>query len=190
MPPCVPLPSTLVILRREQRKDFESVERLYRLAFGQHDEAEMVPRLRASEAFIAGLSIVAEEEGSIGGHILFTRVYLDPPSDSRVISLAPMAVLPHLQRRGIGSALVRNGLDAAGMLGEDVAVVVGHPEYYPRFGFEPAARFGMTCPFPAPDEAFLALSLRAGARIPASDVVYPPEARGWLAFGSGRDTGP
>ncbi len=162
-------------IRPEEPADFDGVDRVNRTAFGQPDEADIVSRLRASKAFIPELSIVAEEEGEIVGHILFTRVELEPRADARVVSLAPMAVLPERQRQGIGAALVRRGLEVATQLGEDVVVLVGHPEYYPRFGFELASRSGMTNPFPGTEEAFFALALRDEVWIPGGQVVYPPE---------------
>ncbi|MDQ4006261.1 MAG: N-acetyltransferase [Actinomycetota bacterium] len=167
-----------MIVRSEEPKDFEAVDQVNRLAFGQPDEAEIVASLRTSEAFIPGLSLVAEDAGSIIGHILFTRLQLDPPTEARVISLAPMSVLPDRQRLGVGSALVRHGLNVARGMGEDLVVVVGHPDYYPRFGFEPASRFGLRCPFPAPEDAFLALRLRRNVAVPSGEVVYPPELEG------------
>ncbi len=165
-------------LRSEGPGDFAAIDHVNRLAFGQPDEAEIVARLRASDAFIPALSIVAEDEGQIVGHILFTRVQLDPPTDVRVISLAPMAVLPDQQRQGIGSAMVRRGIEVAKELGEEVVVLVGHPEYYPRFGFELASGFGMTNPFPGTEKAFFALPLRDDARIPAGRIIYPKEFEG------------
>ena len=162
-------------LRAEGPADVEPVDRVNREAFGQEDEALLVARLRGSDAFIPELSIVAEEDGKVVGHILFSRVELDPPSALRVISLAPMSVLPQHQRRGIGSALVERGLEVANGLGEEVVVLVGHPEYYPRFGFEPASKYGLTNPFPGTEEAFFAMALREGIRIPSGQVVYSPE---------------
>lgn len=150
----------------------DAIDRVNRLAFDGPDEAVLVDRLRDSNAFIPQLSVVAEENGTIVGHILFTRLQLDPPTTTRVISLAPMAVLPELQRRGIGSALVRHGLEVARELGEELVVVIGHPAYYPRFGFTPASGLGLTNPFPAPDDAFLALPLHGGP-VPSGKVVYP-----------------
>jgi putative acetyltransferase len=167
-----------VELRAEEPQDFEAVGRVNREAFGQDDEALLVARLRQSAAFIPGLSIVAEENEEVVGHILFTRVELDPPTEVRVISLAPMAVLPEHQKKGIGSAMIRRGLEAAKELGEEVVALVGHPEYYPRFGFEPASRFGLTNPFPGTEEAFFAMALREEVDIPKGEVVYPPEFEG------------
>lgn len=167
-----------MIVRAEQPGDTEAIDRVNRLAFEQPDEAQIVARLRASDAFIPQLSIVAEEAGEVVGHILFTRVQLNPPSEVRVISLAPMAVLPEHQRRGIGSALVREGLEVAAELGEEVAVLVGHPSYYPRFGFELASRYGLTNPFPGTEDAFFVVALSDEARIPTGQVVYPPEFGG------------
>lgn len=162
-------------LRAEGPADIGPVDRVNREAFGQVDEALIVSRLRVSDAYIPELSIVAEESGEVVGHILFTRVELDPPTEVRMISLAPMAVLPEYQRRGIGSAMVRRGLEVANGLGEEVVVLVGHPEYYPRFGFEPASKFGLTNSFPGTEEAFFAMALREGVDIPSGQVVYPPE---------------
>lgn len=165
-------------MRSEKPADHDAVNRVNRLAFEQPDEAEIVKRLRGSKTLIPELSIVAEDEGEIVGHILFTRVELEPPTDTRVISLAPMAVLPERQRQGVGSALVRRGLKVTTELGEEVAVLVGHPEYYPRFGFELASKFGMTNRFPGTEDAFFALALRDDVPIPAGRIVYPPEFEG------------
>jgi putative acetyltransferase len=167
-----------VNLRAEGPADVGPVDRVNREAFGQDDEALIVARLRVSDAYIPELSIVAEEDGQVVGHILFTRVELDPPTEVRVISLAPMAVLPEHQRRGIGSAMVKRGLEVAKGLGEEVVVLVGHPEYYPQFGFELASQFGMTNPFPRTEEAFFALALRDDVRIPSGQIVYPKEFEG------------
>src|SRR5512134_1693331 len=93
------------------------------------------------------------------GHILFTPVSLEPPVPVRIAGLAPMAVRPEHQRSGIGGQLIRAGLDACRGNGYSAVVVLGHPEYYPRFGFAPGHTFGLVCEFPCPPEAFMAIEL-------------------------------
>lgn len=150
-------------IRPEAPSDHAQVARLHRLAFGQPAEAALVERLRAAGR--ATVSLVAEEEGAVVGHILFSPVTLDPPPDPAPcwLGLAPMAVLPERQRGGIGAALVRAGLEAAHRVGATAVVVLGHPDYYPRFGFAPASRVGLRCVYDAPDEAFMALALAPGS---------------------------
>ena len=111
------------------------------------------------------------------GHILFTRVTVTEAGVARpALALAPMAVLPAFQNRGVGSALVRRGLEEARALGHRVVIVLGHPRYYPRFGFRPARPLGIRSPFDAPADAFLVLGLEAGALDGLRGLVeYPPE---------------
>lgn len=151
-----------MLIRNEQPSDETAVYAVNTLAFEQPAEAELVLALhRAHKAVIA---LVAELEGEVVGHILFSRVSVEgPPKDRRGLGLAPMAVHPEHQRRGIGGRLVEAGLAAARDAGFDFAVVLGHPTYYPRFGFEPASRFRLRCEYAVPDEVFMALPLRAGA---------------------------
>ena len=117
------------------------------------------------------VSLVAEVEGTVAGHILFTPVTLGGQGDLFLMGLAPMAVAPAHQRRGIGAALVRTWLDACRDLGVGAVVVLGHTGYYLRFGFAPAARFGLGCPYDVPEEVFMALELTPGA-LPAGTVRY------------------
>jgi putative acetyltransferase len=93
---------------------------------------------------------------------LFSPVKIDGRSEPLGVGLGPVAVLPAAQRRGLGAQLIRTGLERCRMLGYAYVVVLGHPEYYPRFGFEPANGFGLRCEFPVPPEAFMALELRRG----------------------------
>jgi putative acetyltransferase len=168
-----------VSIRKEQPGDFSAVGGVNRLAFGGEAEAVLVGKLRRSPGFIRALSLVAILEGRIIGHILFSPIQIRRAGGrARMIpalSLAPMAVRPGLQSRGIGSALVRRGLTRARRLGHKLVVVVGHPDYYPRFGFEPARARGLEAPFPVPDEAFMVLELSPGAlRGVKGMVIYPP----------------
>ncbi|MEL6616594.1 MAG: N-acetyltransferase, partial [Bacteroidota bacterium] len=120
------------------------------------------------------LALVAEDGGEVVGHIAFTPVTVEGASG--VMGLAPMAVAPGRQRQGIGSALVRAGLDACREAEATAVVVLGHPDYYPRFGFAPARTFGLSDAYGAPPEAFLALEIAPGALDAASGVVHYHDA--------------
>jgi putative acetyltransferase len=159
----------------ETPADHDSVAAVHRAAFGGETESRLVDTLRRAPDFIPGLSVVAETDGAVVGHILFSPIMIRGAPNWPALALAPMAVLPGRQRRGVGSALVRFGLDAARRLGHDRVIVVGHAEYYPRFGFRPASAFGILAPFDVPDDAFMVLELRPGALDDCSGrVCYPP----------------
>ena len=132
--------------------------------------------LRASDAFIPDLSLVAVEGEAIVGHVLFSRAAVrDGAAAHPALALAPVAVAPSRQRKGIGSALIRCGLEQAGALGHGVVIVLGHPDYYPRFGFAPAQARGIRPPFPVNDQSFMALALRPGSLDGIRGIVeYPP----------------
>lgn len=166
--------SIAAVVRTERSSDAKAVWTINERAFGRPDEAALVDALRETPGAI---SLVAVIEDRVVGHILFTPVRIDGPSGPiSAAGLAPMAVLPAHQRQGIGSALVRAGLDACRRHGYKAVVVLGHPTFYPRFGFTPAAAMGLTCEWPAPPEAFMALELDAGALAGATGVVrYRPE---------------
>src|SRR5437879_1244482 len=122
------------ILRPETVADHEAIRRVNRLAFGQDDEARLVDALR--EGGYVRLSLVAERSGQLVGHILLSDLPIVTEAGTiPALALAPMAVLPEFQNQGIGSALVRRGLEACREQGHKIVVVVGHPRYYPRFGF-------------------------------------------------------
>jgi putative acetyltransferase len=164
-------------IRGEHPEDAAQIAEINRLAFGREDEARLVERLRAAPQFDSQLSRVAVISGQIVGHILFSPCAVNNDDCATpAVCLAPMAVYPDHQRRGIGSALVRDGLRACRDLGHRIVTVVGHAAYYPRFGFEPAARFGIRSPFPVPDEAFMVLALVPGALDGAGGVVRYPAA--------------
>jgi putative acetyltransferase len=159
----------VITICAERLGDAAPVRYVNELAFGQRVEADLVERLR--RAATDSLSLVAEDEGVVG-HILFTQVVVESVG-RRVIGmgLAPMAVLPDRQRQGIGSQLVRRGLDILRERGCPFVVVVGHPEYYPRFGFEPASRHGLVSQWEGmPDAAFMVLVLDVQAMAGVSGV--------------------
>lgn len=153
-----------MIIRQEHTDDYDLIRDLITAAFGQPDEAHLVEALRHDPAYIPELSLVAQLDTKIVGHILFTRITIQEGDESVVsLALAPMAVDPLFQNKGIGSALVRYGHDRARELGYMSVIVLGHPGYYPRFGYKPASHWGIRCPFVAPDDAFMAMELKAGA---------------------------
>jgi putative acetyltransferase len=159
----------VITIRPEKPADASQVRHVNELAFGQPAEADLVERLR--QTCTDSLSLVAEDDAVVG-HILFTPVMLESGA-RRVVGkgLAPMAVLPDRQRQGIGSQLVRRGLDILRERGCPFVVVVGHPEYYPRFGFEPASTHGLASQWEGiPDAAFMALVLDVQAMAGVSGV--------------------
>ena len=165
-----------MLIRAEEQRDWAAVHAVNVSAFETTAEARLVARLREEAEPV--ISLVAEEEGEIVGHIILSPVSLSGHADLRMMGLGPMAVLPQHQRKGIGSALVRESLTRVEQLGFGAVVLVGHPEFYPRFGFRPAARFGLACEFDAPEEAFMALELRPGFLAGASGKIeYHPAFR-------------
>ena len=152
----------MLTFRRETPKDIDSIRYVNEQAFEQKGEAELIDKLRNRN--VVTLSLVAVQDEQIVGHILFSPVTVESEgSRFEAISLAPMAVLLEYQRQGIGSQLVQVGLKECYQLGHEVVVVVGHPDYYPRFGFVPAKTKGIDCEFEVPDEAWMILELREGA---------------------------
>lgn len=163
-------------IRRETPDDAAGVRAVLIDAFGQPDEADLVDALRRGPAFFPELSLVAAAGAAVVGHILFTRLQVRGAERKPGLALAPMAVGKSLQRLGIGGQLVRAGLDAARERDEPFVVVVGHPDYYPRFGFERASRFDIRAPVEIPDEALMAMELRPGGLAGVSGVVeWAPE---------------
>lgn len=145
-----------VTIREERPEDSAAIRHLNDAAFGQPQEGKLVDNLRRNGGVL--LSLVAIVEGRIAGHILYSPVAIN--SDSKVTvgaGLGPMAVLPELQRQGIGSRLIEAGIQRMREMGTPFVVVLGHPDYYPRFGFQRASKFGIHCEWDVPDEVFMIL---------------------------------
>jgi putative acetyltransferase len=167
--------STDLLIRREQPSDASAIRRVLESAFGQPAEANLVKALRSAGGLT--LSLVALCDNEVIGHIAFSPVSIGGKATyPSALALAPVAVSPDSQRSGIGSALIRFGLEDARRLGHPGVIVLGHAEYYPRFGFLLASRFGITCPFAVPDEHFMAIELSPGGLDGQHGVVgYRPE---------------
>jgi len=147
-------------IRAERAEDIPAVREVNDLAFGQIEEGEIVDRIRAAIPDEI-VSLVAEADGEVVGHILFSPAAI---GDVRGTGLAPMAVRPGHQRRGIGSRLVEEGLRRLREAGCPFVIVLGHTEYYPRFGFEPASTFGIDCQWDGiPNDVFMAMILDEAA---------------------------
>jgi len=164
----------MIETRSERPEDVAAIRHVHEQAFGGPGEARLVELLR--EADKAAVSLVAVSDGQVVGHILFSPVTIDPEQAGfNGVGLAPVGVLPEFQNRGIGSNLIRAGLEACKRAGHDVVVVLGHTHYYPRFGFSQASAYGLGNEYNA-DEHFMALELREGALAQARGVVkYQPE---------------
>lgn len=147
-------------IRTEQPNDSAAVRQVNESAFETAAEADLVERLH-EEAYPL-ISLVADVQDEIVGHIMFSPVLLSGHPELKLMGLAPMAVLPALQNRGIGSALVQAGLEACEQLGVGAVVVLGHPDYYPRFGFVPGSHFGIDCEYDVPSDVFMVRELQTG----------------------------
>ncbi|MEV0250071.1 N-acetyltransferase [Nocardia sp. NPDC050712] len=156
--------------RVETAADVAVVREIVLAAFDTAEEADLVDALRGDVAWIEGLSIVSvtPEEVPVG-HALLTRCHV---GETPALCLAPCSVLPEYQRTGAGSAAIRAALAAAAARGEHAVVVLGHPEYYPRFGFDRASAHGISVSFEVPDEALMALTLDADRALPGGVVRY------------------
>ena len=157
-------------IREEKDTDRDQIWQLNAEAFETEAEANLINALRDSGVSL--ISLVAEEDTRIVGHILFTPVELIGDSTNlKLTGLAPMAVAPKLQRKGIGSQLVKTGLDRCLAHGHDAVVVLGHPDYYPRFGFVPSLTYGIKPEFDVPAEVFMLKVLRDDALDGRSGIV-------------------
>ena len=152
----------MIRIRSELPEDIEAIYSLNQEAFEGTTEANLVNNLRTSNAMT--LSLVAIKNNKIVGYIAFSPVTIESDQTTvNAVGLAPMAVSPELQRSGIGSQLVEEGLNRIRTAGHDLVIVIGHPEYYPRFGFVPAKKYSIRWEHDVPEEAFMIKELRKGA---------------------------
>lgn len=163
------------MIREEHAQDTKAIREVNVRAFGQSTEADIVDKLRKNCNDL--LSLVAVINDRIVGHILFSEARIE--CENRTVqgmALAPMAVLPEHQRQGIGSELIKVGIDKLSNSNCPFVIVLGHPEYYPRFGFEPASRHGIRCEWEVSDDTFMVLIIDKSEMKGISGVAkYRPE---------------
>ena len=172
-----------VIIREERQKDFEKINQVVKAAFKNveqtdHTEHLLLERLRKSQAYIPALSLVAQTpQGEIVGHLLLSKAHIINGSQSfEVSALAPLSVAPAFQRNSIGSKLIEVAHQRAKKLGYTAIVLLGHKDYYPRFGYKKASLFGVNFPFNAPDDCCMVAELRKNALRGISGVVCYSQA--------------
>ena len=150
-----------MLIRTEKEADLDGVYGVNISAFETSAEADLVNALQEQAQPV--ISLVAEDNEKVVGHIMFSPVSLSGHPDLKIMGLAPMAVAPEYQRKGIGTALVEAGLEHCRQLDFTAVVVLGHPDYYPRFGFSPSSEFGIASEYEVPEEVFMAMELQPGA---------------------------
>lgn len=171
-----------IIIRQEQVEDYATTEKVVKTAFegmelSDEKEHELVARIRGSEVFIPALSLVAvhPETKEIIGHILLSKMKIvNQKQVVESLALAPVSVLPDYQKEGIGKRLIHEALTKAKQLSHQSVVVMGHPDYYPKFGFKRASLYGIKPPFEVPDDAFMVLALEQCALDNVSGIVEYP----------------
>jgi putative acetyltransferase len=166
-----------IVIRAETESDYSKITEINDRAFKGNTEGKLIENLRKKKEYIAELSLVAEYNNQLVGHILFFPLFIIGENKrSLTLALAPMSVLPEYQNKGIGSKLIKEGLKIAKKLGFESVNVLGHPEYYPKFGFKKASTWNIKSPFDAPDDAFMAIELVENALLNVSGMVeYPKE---------------
>lgn len=168
----------LINIRTENKEDYSQVYDVNFIAFGnREDEAKLVERIRKTDNFIPELSIVAEQNGVVVGHLLMSKAaIIQGEQHHEIIALAPIAVSPEHQKQGVGTRLIQEGLNRCKQLGYFVVVLIGHPSYYPRFGFKPARKYSLELTqFEVPDEVFMVCELKEDAlHNIKGELKYPP----------------
>jgi putative acetyltransferase len=161
-------------IRMENEFDYPGIREVNLSAFPGNDEALLVEKLRKSAEI---LSLVAIKGNKIVGHVLLSPATIENGDESFIVLvLAPVAVLPEFQNQGIGTKLIKCGLEEARKRGYSIVTVLGHPKYYPRFGFKPAKKYGIGSPFKVPEESFMVLELVPGTLNQVRGVIKYSEA--------------
>ncbi|PEC37647.1 GNAT family N-acetyltransferase [Bacillus toyonensis] len=166
----------MVTIRQEQKNDYRKTEEVVKEAFLNEEfsdkkEHELVKRIRECDAFIPELSIVAVDK-EIVGHIMLSKITIEQGGTTvDSLALAPVSIAPSHQKKGIGGKLITAALEKAKELGYGSVVVLGHPEYYPKFGFERASQWNIKAPFEVPDEVFMVMELRENTRQGVEGIV-------------------
>ena len=168
---------TDIIIRKESSLDYDRISKVNDLAFVQKQEGELIVKLRMRKEYIPELSLVAEFNGNIIGHILFFPIYILSGDDKiQTLALAPMSIIPGFQNKGLGGDLIMAGMKAANELGFTSVLVLGHPKYYPKFGFKKASKWKIKAPFDVPEEAMMAIELKNGSLNFGGGIIdFPPE---------------
>lgn len=168
----------MITIRTENPQDYEAIRELNNEAFGMENEANLIEAIRNSTYFIKELSLVAEtNKKEIVGHILFSKVTIETVHGPIVsLALAPMAVKLKFQNKGIGSSLVKEGLQVSEKLGYSSVIVLGHPSFYPKFGFVPAVSKGIRPPFNVSDDVFMVYEVKEHALENVNGIVKYPDA--------------
>ncbi|MFC3199477.1 GNAT family N-acetyltransferase [Parapedobacter deserti] len=169
--------SNNILIRQEKPNDYPQVFLVHELAFDRTDEAKLVNSLRKSNRFIPELSLVAEINKEIIGHIVYTKIEIHQGEGCfKSIALAPLSVRPDFQKLGVGSTLIHTSLSLATELNYNSIIVLGHKHYYPKFGFTATERWGIKAPFDVPAGSLMGLELRPGALEHVSGTIkYAPE---------------
>lgn len=162
-----------VVIRPERDEDHPQIAEVVRAAFARDEVVTFVERIRASEQFVPELALVAEDSSGVIAHVMLSWVGVEGGSRPRILNLTPMSVRPDRQRIGVGSRLIRDVLGRAEEAGEPAVIVVGHPSYYPRFGFGRAGAHGFIPPQPMLDDAFMVKRLPGYSPDLAGRIVYP-----------------
>jgi len=165
-------------IRQENEADYNNVYELNLLSFNEKEEGDLVNLLRKTEKFIPQLSLVALLSDEVVGHILFTKIKIIDNNNNEYesLALAPMSVLPKYQKKGIGGKLINKGLDIATKLNFTSVIVLGHEQYYPKFGFVPTKKWNIKPPFEVPTNAFMGIELvKNSLKNISGTVKYPKE---------------